>query len=572
MKARPTHSPLSRSSDGVGETLNRCRGRLALKPRGERRSSLPTFRKERVRCDSHLNCASCMMKLFVPIMLALALPPSWLSANATNSAVDPYWIEIDLSKTQQPCRVIQNALNNHVTKQEESASTRIRIRGSTTISESNLQDRGDYLLCFGLIPTNTIQAGSPVGDASGVSENVRLTIHFEDVDIAYAPQKRGATAVIAQWGNFYQRGWASNNVKSKKIDGWIQGGVRITGRLSITSRPTVREARPPRLMRGLSAMPLNPSKISTIGWFETGLLRADLSDLSLNLAGSRSDPDDIGLIHHHGWGVYRGPMRVTGWGVGLLFYGNSVGSIVNAYVSRNNVGLALGDARVGGDVVVSPRCLLGEEQSDLRHCERRAGAVSELTIRDSVVEGNSDGNLVIFHADRISFDSVHFEMAKTNSQKGHGILLGGGVCAEHDSAEGQFCGSDSDCRAGRCAALPNASLGTIRFLGGSIGGDRSSDDWDAVFLGPGVKPLRKNSSIRFETRVGKSDTNRRKDLASSCGSPGVRCEPFGFHQDAKMIVDLTGADSDLHVDSLTRYRFLYGRPELQDGENESTKW
>jgi len=256
--------------------------------------------------------------------------------------------------------------------------------------------------------------------------------------------------VLVQWGDFYNAGWQNGKSTSRAPLGYIAGGVRVSGRLSIR---TIGKRSGDWLPGRIPSLPFGSdrsSRFSVVGWFESGLLRADLTSLSLSLTAERHDPDDIAFLHQHGWGVYRGFLRVRNWGTGVVFYGNSVGSISSGYISHNGVGVAFGDGEIGSDIVPGLGCLRDTNPTESRHCDMRPETANETALRDMVIEGNRYGNLVVFDGENLTFDSVHFETGRPSWQQGHSVLIGAGTCQAPSPRLGRPCGLDRDCEKGSC--------------------------------------------------------------------------------------------------------------------------
>lgn len=482
------------------------------------------------------------VSLFVIVLSLLGLPDMASAARRENA--------VDITGLSEPCGAIQSALDS--IQKGGPGLHRLTIKGSARIGFEDLQDRGDYRLCFGLLPSEPMVREGKKRDLLMIPESVMLGIHFDDVDIVFDPSGQTEPVVLAQWGDFYQRGWESAK-GGFAIDGYIEGGQRLSGRLALRTAKKLSGDWPRGKIPGLPFGGKTSSPTTVVGWFETGMLRTDASQLSLTLLGSRNDADDIGLIHQHGWGIYRGFIRATNWGVGLLFYGNSVGNISEGYVSQNTIGISLGDPWIGGDVQPSPNCARGILKKNQGHCERRNQSIKETALRDMVVEGNTYGNLLVFDGERLKFDSLHFESGKPASQKGHSVLIGAGSCSAKSPRAGLPCGADPDCKVGRCTAPPNARARSIRFSGGSIGSDRFSNEWDSLFLGPGAIGKNSAESLILSTNVLLSDVDRTANMTDRCGTPGVRCELFGHNPKASLIVDAT--DCHFHRAALARQRY-----------------
>lgn len=440
-------------------------------------------------------------------------------------------ILVDVTGSKDACALIRAAFATYFSRSD--ADMVLRITGRATVTFKKFLDLGEYRLCAGL---GEGLFGTESAEPLRKQIKFRGSIIFDDLFLSYDARAQNKPAVIFQLGSFYNIGWQGKS--RMETVGAIFAGGRISGRLSIRSLYRRAENWTPGRIPGLPIKNMN--KTSTVAWFETGILRLDMTSLSLIIEASELDDDDIGLLHQHSWGVRRGPMRISNMGVGLLFYGNSVGSIEASYVYQNDIGLALGDYNIGGDVVPSENCLNGVVNSNLKaYCGQRNSQVVGLSVNNTVIEGNYFGNVVINDAERIEFNSVHLEMPLEKYQKGHGLLIGGGQCTNN---RGHPCGGDADCASGRCAYPPRTVMQSIRFSGGVIGGDRFSDSWDGIVIGGNAKRGNfQGPQVVFDTFLKPSDLKRDEQLVSRCIAPGVLCGIISYRKGATAGIDISRA-------------------------------
>lgn len=452
-------------------------------------------------------------------------------------------IVVDLDGISTPCDAMRKGFEEYWKMNDADAfgGHSLTIKGSAKLDFSDFLDMGSYKLCAGL-GYHLFDEGYKLDESF---EKVKLSgpIFFDNAVFLYDEKTQDKPVVIFQLGSFYNHGWY-NDGKINRAGG-INVGRAIEGNLSIffTGR------RDGGWVRGdVPMMPFakdSTSPATTIAWFETGVNRIDMTRLSLTVEAQEKDSDNIGLIHQHSWGVRRGPIRIENLGVGMLFYGNSVGTVSNSYIHRNDYGILLGDFEIGGDVAPSPNCLLrnSDEVGNARSCERRNLSVFGLSIRDTVIEGNAYGNVVINDASRVEFNSVHMEMADEQHQKGHGILIGGGRCSSPGVSA--VCADDGDCAKGTCKFPEEAVSHNIRFFGGLIGGDKYSNQWDGVVLGGNAKQRNGvEPSVFIESLIQSSDLDPAAQPINSCRAPGVSCELISCRSGANLIVDLSRAFYD----------------------------
>lgn len=453
----------------------------------------------------------------------------WLVLALYSSGLVASDITVDLNQASSPCTAMREAMRSYILENVRGNQTSLVIRGKARISLSDLTDIGDYSLCAGLGPGLYEKELAAEVD---LPKKIKLygSITFDDVYIELDSSHQKKPAVLFQFGSAYNYGSNGNN--PNMTGGTIHTGGVIQGvltmRLNVQAKPILDEAAQlPSLPFGDKNLP----RRTVVGVFESGIHRTDMTKLSLTIESKQKDNDDIGILHQHSWGVRRGPTRIEKLGIGALFYGNSVGSISNSYIHRNNIGIMLGDFKNGGDLVYATDCLHKRYDKNSRDaCESIDTKVTGLVVSDSVIEGNSFGNLVVNDASMIDFRSVHFEMPMLPYQRGHGILIGGGLC---NSEALRLYGDRGECgKSGTKAKLKKAMIDGVRFEGGFIDNDRGSSTWNAVVIGENAKVPQGNagsSNFVFNTyfRESRNNSNRKTNILGNAFSKSMLIKSFG---------------------------------------------
>jgi len=216
---------------------------------------------------------------------------------------------------------------------------------------------------------------------------------------------------------------------------------------------------------------------TAVAIWNDGMLRGQLGGLSVILHGRLHDDDDIGLLHRFAWGRYRRGWRIWGFGIGVLYYGNAVGSLAQSYVSGNDVGVSFGDWEDGGDLRWFSRCVSG-------HCEMfDTAAGNSQYVTDSIIEGNPNGNIVIWEGGAQYFRGIYTENGGSpGDMAGHSIVLGPGRCKAEQPP--RICAFDSDCGRGTCDSDFDhpRTLKTVE-IDGKLDWDHKNPRWDAVAIG-----------------------------------------------------------------------------------------
>jgi len=444
-------------------------------------------------------------------------------------------LQVDITGVDNPCKVMQEAFDTYLNRAPRNMI--LHIKGRARIEFNQFNDIGEYKLCAGLGPgLNGTDTQILKPDTKKIK--FRGGIVFDNLFLDYDARQQDKPAVIFQWGALYNTGWKNDENMSALGDITVAG--RISGAISIRSLFRKVENWRAGQLPGLPFSGESMSKTTTVSWFETGVNRADMMGLSLDFESNIRDEDDIGILHQHAWGVRHGPVRIEKYGVGLLYYGNSVGSISSSYIHRNSFGLVLGDFNIGGDIVPSVNCLSGRTEPSKKQalCERRNHQVIGLSVYDSVIEGNTYGNVVINDAARIDIRSSHLEMPLLQYQKGHGVLIGGGICSP--AGINPVCASDEDCNGGTCKYPDKTIYQGIKFDGGFVGGDRFSNQWDGIVIGANAKQYnRKGAQVVFESYLGHSDTNKNEQQLDKCSFPGVDCNVISYRKGATINVDIS---------------------------------
>lgn len=412
--------------------------------------------------------------------------------NQIQAAVEP--IRLDLSTSRNPCQALSAAFNTYIGQavRNEPVQRKLVIVGDAVIEQRHLFDMGEYLLCagfgYGLEPDDEKRRNLaiPKDDEGRKKVSVLSQIFFDNVSIRYRSDEQKKPVVLFQLGSFYNYGWRSDH--KQPAMGVVNVGGKIHGDLFLLLEPDSEDDWPQGKLPSLPFSENTLSRTTTVAWFHTGFHRLDQTQLNLTIKGwGGKDLDDIGILHQHSWGVRRSNIRVENLGVGALFYGNSVGAISESYLHRNGYGLVLGDFKIGGGVQPGKSCFYQLDSTVLKgaQCKLKKRSVSGLSIRDSVVEGNTFGNLIINDGKRIDINSVHFEMPMIEHQQGHGVLIGGGQCLRSEVIT--TCADDSDCNKGACVYPRNSLIRAIRFSGGLLGGNRSSKIWSGVAIGANAR-------------------------------------------------------------------------------------
>jgi hypothetical protein len=414
------------------------------------------------------------------------------------------------------------------------------IKGKARVGTTDLMNAGDYYLCSGL---GDGLYDRPLARDTVVPAKTKLygSITFDNVLIELDTSLQDKPIVVLQLGAIYNFG--SKDGKLDTRDGSINVGGVIQGNLTLKLNVQDKVTRDigttlPRLPFDAEGTP----RTSVIGVFESGIHRTDMTKLSLTIESKRKDNDDIGILHHHSWGVSRGPTRIEKLGIGALFYGNSTGSITNSYIHRNSIGIMLGDFENAGSIVFARNCVNSQSPTSYSDaCKTIKAHVTGLVVADSVIEGNSHGNLVINDGSRIDFRSVHFEMSLRQYQSGHGILIGGGLCRAEAVA---LYGRRSECGQSRAFSGPKgAMIDGIRFNGGFISGDRSSPIWDSVVIGENAnfpRGSKDSTSLVFNTFFRESlDSDRaRSNLLGALGEKSMLIKNYNRPD---INIDFTGS-------------------------------
>jgi len=444
-------------------------------------------------------------------------------------------LQVDITGVDNPCKVMQEAFDAYLNSVPRDMV--LHIKGRARIEFNQFNDIGEYKLCAGLGP-GLNGTGTQIFKSDTKKIKFRGGIIFDNLFLDYDARKQNKPAVIFQMGAFYNTGWRStSNVETM---GGINVGGKISGFVSIRSLFRKVENWKAGQLPGLPFYGKNMNSTTTVSWFETGFNRSDMMSLSLDFESRIRDEDDIGILHQHAWGIRHGPVRIEKYGVGLLYYGNSVGSIASSYIHRNEFGLVLGDFDIGGDVIASDNCFNAKAEPNKKKesCGRRNLQVMGLSVSDSVIEGNSYGNVIINDAAMIDIRSTHLEMSLLQYQKGHGILIGGGVC--NSPAPDAICASDEDCEGGECKYPDNVIFQSIRFTGGLIAGDRFNNKWDGIVIGANAKQKKlKGNQVIFESYLEHSDTDKSEHLLDKCHFPGVQCSAVSYRKGATIEVDVS---------------------------------
>jgi hypothetical protein len=391
--------------------------------------------------------------------------------------------------------------------------------------------------CVPLIPTKLAgyTQGAPVADGSSLL-GTSARIHFENVSLTVrcsAGQSRDFVGLFlgAGWLAGYERG------SSEYAGGMISSGLLITGNLRIRFADDCDAGRPDGILPALqTASFLTAKGTGRAAAFINGLMRSDLTKLTLDVSGwPGDDNDDLCVVHHHSWGVRFQGIRCGDLGAGgLLVYGTSDSSYRDVYFTGNTgPGLMLGDPINGGRISSfdgrGGACVGddGDPRDGIETCGSFSDAVVESIRVDGIVEGNRYGNVLVFgDVDRVRLD-VRAESsascrtpdcsgAEEHPMRGPNIGLFGGRCeggsraglAGFLAARAPGRAARTDCPGGELAIpKPTGRAGSITFTG-EIGGDRGFDganeiepDWNGIDLGAGFR----GGVVRLQAHVAPSD-------------------------------------------------------------------
>lgn len=505
-----------------------------------------------------------------------------LAAAGASARVDGWDAVVDLSRADS-CRPIAAALQPLL--EGKVASRYVKVTGSLDgaadalglpVLYRNGGARPGAALesriraCVPLIPTRRAGyfRGSPVADGSSLA-GITARLHFENVELSVRCEGGQSRDFVAL---FLGGGWLSGYEAGTReyAGGKISGGVVLSGFLRIRFVGDCDSGR-----RAGSVAELRPASLLTergtgrVALFANGLMRSDLTKLTLDVSGgSAADSDDLCIVHHHTWGLRVQGVRCGELGGGaLLAYGSSDSSYRDVYFTGNTgPGLALGDPGhgaaissfdAGGDACVG-------DDGDARDGAETCGAFIDASLEslrvEGVVEGNSFGNALVFGAtDRVQLD-VRGEAALSCSRpdctgrrdrpmRGPNLGLYGGRCAggQRDSLAGfvdsVFSGPPrDDCPGGRLELPKTRSRrGSLQVVG-EVGGDRGFDganpgepDWNGIDVGAGFL----GGSVQLAASVYGSDVGC-PDACDDRGLDPRRLALFGADGDARGVVDLTG--------------------------------
>lgn len=480
-------------------------------------------------------------------MVKLASLVACLTLVVVNAA-DAHWTEVDISGPSNACAAIQAALNPYLVEslREPGRHYRIKVTGTATVTfdqlhrvayehEGGVHEDGPYRYCFGLFPSRRLSEGYPVSDGSNLGESKgRLTLWWDAAEIRFDPAGQDLPAVIYGQGDGYVSGDGG---------GVVNGGFVEYGFLEIRM---VKAANTPGFGRErvvpMASHRLFESPTTTVGIFSFAMKRANVAGLALRINGHSPDRDDIGIVHIDSWGMRRtGGTHLRELHTAMQVYGNGNLTLGQAYFPWNTgPDIVLGDPVNGAGVRYFERCVTGR-------CDfRRRGNVSEMTVRDSVVEGTNLGLLIAFGGcTKCQFLAVHFEQGDAQQ---HAILIGAGQCGAADAH--RVCGSDRECPASGICHVPSPFyLDRIVFAGGGIGSDKGykhAERWSPIYLGKGATA--RDGSVFFENKIGRDKHSDGKAYY------------FGFDPAARVRIDFSRAVPQSTRMAMPSYPYIVGVP------------
>jgi len=511
--------------------------------------------------------------------------PCLLAAFASQPAharTDGWDAVVDLDR-ETSCRAIAAALEPLVTGKTPTAF--IKITGSLAGEADEIgvpvryrsgggkpgpAHEAPVQTCLPLIPAKNAgyANGAPVADGSSLN-GVVARIHFENVQLTVSCQRAQSRDFVAL---FLGAGWLAGYESGSReyAGGTISGGVVLSGLLRVRFEGDCDGGRAAGI-----APELNPNRFlsargtSRLVMFVNGLMRSDLTKLTLDASGwPARDHDDLCIVHHHAWGVRVQGIRCGEFGGGgILAYGSADSSYRDVYITASaGAGVYLGDPSHGASISsfqpASGLCI--GDDGNAQDGEETCGgfidhALTSLEL-SGIVEGNAGGNVLAFGAaDRVRLDfrgesAVSCRTADcsgADDQPMHGPNLGlfGGRC--HGGAragmpgfvDSVFAGPPrDDCPGGRLLTPPTRMGGGSLTVTGEIGGDRGFDgakprepDWNGIDVGAGFL----SGVVRLPASVGASDVG----CEAGCDDRSLDLEAtalLGADSDARGLVDLTG--------------------------------
>ena len=424
--------------------------------------------------------------------------------------------------------------------------------------------------CVPLIPTTRAGylRGAPVADGSSLhGKSARL--HFENVELTV---RCGALQTGDFVGLWLGAGWLAGyrEGSNEYAGGEISSGVVVSGLLRVRFEGDCDGGR--RLGTAPALRPhsfLSERGTARAVIFVNGLMRADLTKLTLEASGwPAEDADDVCIVHHHSWGVRLQGVRCGEFGGGgLLAYGSADSSYRDVYFTGGAAaGVYLGEPEHGTSVSsFRPRsgACVGDDGNP-RNGVERCGEFQDAALNSfqlsGIVEGNVAGNVLAFGAlNRVRVD-FRGEMAsgcttpscdgpKDRPLRGPSLGLYGGRCegGARDGLPGfvdsVFAGPPrQDCPGGTLRVPASRVRPGVLTVTGEVGGDRGFDganpdepDWNGIDVGAGFQ----SGVVRLAATIGGSDVG----CTENCDDrriDGRWLALLGADANARGTIDLTG--------------------------------
>ena len=182
--------------------------------------------------------------------------------------------------------------------------------------------------------------------------------------------------------------------------------------------------------------------------------------------------------------------------------GSHIRVLSNGVRIYGNANLTLG--QVYFPWMLGPNVVIGDPVNGAgfvyRGGRKNRPAVTDLIIRDSILEGTHDGNILFFGGCRnCAFRDLHMEMGESSGTTPN-VGIGMGAC----QADGRtVCGTDRHCGdRGVCVVPGPTAFNRVVFSGGGISSDNASEHpatWSPIFIGKGATSV--GARIIFEMTI-----------------------------------------------------------------------
>jgi hypothetical protein len=504
-----------------------------------------------------------------------------LAASAAHARTDGWDAVVDLDRDGS-CRGIAAALQPLL--EGKTASRFVKVVGSLdgnadaigvpVLYRSGGAKPGPALeapvrACVPLIPTTRAGyfRGAPVADGSALG-GVTARIHFENVELRVRCGAQTRDFVALWLGAGWLAGYEAGS--QEYAGGTISGGVVLSGLLRVRFEGDCDGGR--RLGTAPALRPrsfLSERGTARAVAFVNGLLRSDLTKLTLDATGwPAQDADDVCIVHHHTWGLRAQGVRCSDFGAGgLLVYGSADASYRDVYVTASAAaGVYLGEPEHGAAISsfapASGECVGndGEGRDGTERCGEFVDASLTSLELTGIVEGNAGGNVLAFGSlDRVRLDfrgengagctTARCDGRGDRPLRGPSLGLFGGRCDGGARAglagfvDSVFSGTPRDDCPGGTLRVPASRMPIgVLTVTGEVGGDRGFDganaaepDWNGIDVGPGFT----SGTVRLAATLGASDVG----CAGECDDrrhDGRWLALLGADSEARGTIDLTG--------------------------------